>query len=241
MQPDGERVVLLGHVARKRPLSKRLLFVELQTAPIVGTSPASEGAAHAISKVVVKDECGGVGGAADARYALKLGDIVRVHGIAEAPHGTVLATHIDRVAAWREAGGGAQWHYTEDEPAAPPPSEEAPESRGHEAADLAVCRDWLNTTRCERRACPHRHWSADVKAERRAWVAQRRQSRLELATAEVSLPNLGPDPNPGLDPDPYTHDPDPDPDPESLTLALALTAGARPCAGRPDRPPRQAE
>ena len=79
--------VLLGHVARKRPLSKRLLFVELQTAPIVGTS---EGAAHSITKVVVKDECSGVGGAADARYALKLGDIVRVHGINEAP-GTVLA------------------------------------------------------------------------------------------------------------------------------------------------------
>ena len=173
-------VLLVGHVARKRPLSKRLLFVELQTAPIVGTS---EGAAHSITKVVVKDECSGVGGAADARYALKLGDIVRVHGINEAP-GTVLATHIDRVAAWREVGAGAQWRYTEDEPQAPPPSEEAPESRGHEAAELPVCRDWLNTTRCERRACPHRHWSADVKAERRAWVAQRRQSRLELATAQ---------------------------------------------------------
>ena len=110
--------VLLGHVARKRPLSKRLLFVELQTAPIVGTS---EGAAHSITKVVVKDECSGVGGAADARYALKLGDIVRVHGINEAP-GTVLATHIDRVAAWREVGAGAQWRYKEDEPQAPPPS-----------------------------------------------------------------------------------------------------------------------
>ena len=187
MQPADGVVVLLGHVARKRPLSKRLLFVELQTAPILGTSSADEGAAHAITKVVVKDDCGGVGGAADARYALKLGDIVRVHGIVEASHGPVLATHIDRVAAWREAGGGAQWHYTEDEPAAVPPSEEAPpESRGHEAAELTVCRDWLNTTRCERRACPHRHWSADVKAERRAWVAQRRQSRLELATAQVS-------------------------------------------------------
>ena len=61
-------VLLVGHVARKRPLSKRLLFVELQTAPIVGTS---EGAAHSITKVVVKDECSGVGGAVDARYCMR--------------------------------------------------------------------------------------------------------------------------------------------------------------------------
>ena len=201
---------LVGHVSRKRALSKRLLFLELQTQPLheaaaaavaaaIATGAASSGSSSAaqqqqgsVRKVVVKDACEGVGGASIARYALKLGDLVRVRGEEEgdAESGTLHAAHIEVVAAWRDMSDGAQWKSHEEVDAGQPDGAEPAEgaetaaTRGHEPADLPVCRDWLNTTRCERKVCPHRHWSPDLKAERRAWVAQRRQSRLELAAAQ---------------------------------------------------------
>ena len=49
------------------------------TAPLIAAAPASESSSSpAVStKVVVKDECDGIGGAAIARYALKLGDLIQ--------------------------------------------------------------------------------------------------------------------------------------------------------------------
>ena len=169
--------MLTGHVARVRALSRRLLFVDLQLND--GDEPCCT--------VVIKEQCGGTGGAADARHVLKVGDFVCVEATADpgasAPDSaqrlpSFAATSIEVLERWRDVGGGRAW--------APRPPLAAAESEAASAAaptDVKVCHRWLNTGRCARDGCTFRHWSPDVKVERGAYVEERRRSRLELAAA----------------------------------------------------------
>ena len=175
---------LEGTLVRKRPLSKRLVFLsilESDELPIV--------------TVVIKEECGGVGGAAEARSALKLGDRLRVCGAYESAESTrsdekvLRATHVQVTLPWRVVGGGAAWQHNarDSQPSAVPPKPPEQKPPGDpsdaQASDLPVCHSWLNTGRCPRPDCGLRHWSADLKAERVAWVANRRASRMQLAAS----------------------------------------------------------
>eukprot|EP00966_Prymnesium_polylepis_P016939 390722-Prymnesium_polylepis.1 len=78
-------LTIKGHITRKRPLSKRLLFLDLQVADI--------GTAYSHREVIIKEDCGGVGGSATARSVLKVGDLVNVEGEVEAK-GSLLAKSI---------------------------------------------------------------------------------------------------------------------------------------------------
>ena len=77
---SGEMHEVMGIVSRKRAMSKRLVFLDVQTADI-------------IHPVVVKERCEGVGGAAIVRSFLKLGDRIRVQGERE-EDGTLLARRL---------------------------------------------------------------------------------------------------------------------------------------------------
>jgi len=188
-------VTASGTLIRKRALSKRLLFLDLQ----VDTGRLS---------VCVKDACGGVGSAAEARTSLKLGDVLLVTGTPE-PDGAVLARDILITLAWREAGDRAPW------PGPPPSLCEASGSSASgqvaggagtstpstsadgatvaedvspgacDAASLAadICPFFVNTGKCPRPWCELRHTSGDIKAERREWVRARRANREQLAVA----------------------------------------------------------
>ena len=181
---------LVGHLSRKRPLSKRLLFLDVEVTD-AGTS--------CLRAVVVKEECSGVGGAAIARSTLKLGDLVAVQGKVESD-GTLLARHIVIQEAWRDVGGGAAWAPQHDLAEAPAvcaqdgassveltskdgaaASSDLTPQDSRAVAELPVCHAWLNTGRCGRTDCKFRHESADVTAERKKWVAERRERRLQLA------------------------------------------------------------
>ncbi|KAL1495528.1 hypothetical protein AB1Y20_016892 [Prymnesium parvum] len=155
---------LAGRVTRKRALSRRLLFLDVE----------ADGATR---PVVVKEGCGGVGGAAVARSVVKLGDVLRVSGEVQ-PGGSLLATHLAVERAWREEGGGAPWPPPAAvRPLPPPPVAEAA------AKAASVCHAWLNTGQCLRAGCAFRHESAELRAEREAWVAARRERRLLLSAA----------------------------------------------------------
>ena len=169
-----EEVTIRGTLSRKRAMSRRLLFLDVDTAAVT-------------ESVVVKEACAGVGGAADARHQLKLGDIVVVIGRRERAEAdqpaTVRADRIDVASSWKERSGGQQWepavtaYATDDTPQA------AGEPEG--GASQRVCHQWLNSGRCGRPQCPLRHTSTDVKAERAEWVAARLAARRERARAEA--------------------------------------------------------
>ena len=125
---------LEGTLVRKRPLAKRLVFLsilESDELPIV--------------TVVIKEECGGVGGAAEARSALKLGDRLRVCGAYESAESTrsdekvLRATHVQVTLPWRVVGGGAAWQHNarDSQPSAVPPK--PPEQETLLTPRLLIC------------------------------------------------------------------------------------------------------
>lgn len=71
---------VVGHVNRKRAMSKRLLFIDILSG-------------DGLRRVVLQSACEGVGGAANARSVLKLGDLIRVRGEAN-DDGTILARQV---------------------------------------------------------------------------------------------------------------------------------------------------
>ena len=110
-----EEVTIRGTLSRKRAMSRRLLFLDVDTATVT-------------ESVIVKEACAGVGGAADARHQLKLGDMVVVIGRRERAEAdqsdTVRADRIDVASSWKERSGGQQWepavtaYATDDTPRA---------------------------------------------------------------------------------------------------------------------------
>ena len=145
-----EQSTVVGRVSRKRPLSKRLCFFDLQT---------DDG----LASVIVKNECGGVGSAAAARSDVKVGDLLRVTGIRE-PDGGLLATHMAIELAWRESASGVPFGDTVPVPDAVPVATTVPEPDAVAVAvrgpALGICKAWLNTGRCARQVSLRRQASA---------------------------------------------------------------------------------
>lgn len=185
----NDSYIVVGTLVRRKALSSRIVFLDIQM---------EDGS---IAGVCIKGTCGGVGSAAEARSALKVGDVLEVAGQQDGvDRDTILAAHVGVILPWCEAGQGAPFAGPKRLPSGQPtrrvfpfsagsftiasPSEASREDAGSsdEPVLQLICPSFVNTGQCSKWRCGLRHDSANLKEERREWVRARLASRDKLAS-----------------------------------------------------------
>lgn len=197
-------VELVGQVVQRRPLSRRLLFLELMTDAVAADARPSS----SMELCLKADTHGGHLAAEhvlELRNSVRVGDRVRVTGLWEAPRGsdaaadapppattstTLNVTSLTMLLPWREAApdgrsfvppalaaaAKADSPLSTTGPAAPPAAEDAPQP----GPETQPCKQFINTGRCAKGArCRFLH-EAD-SAQRQQWVQSRLRHRQHLA------------------------------------------------------------
>ncbi|DBB09818.1 TPA: hypothetical protein ACH3X3_001437 [Trebouxia sp. C0006] len=184
-----------GRVVNKRPLSRRLVFLELER--------DKEHDLELLLKASTDPEGLSDSQVHSLRDIVKVGDVILATGTLEPGTNTLRVSSIDIIEAWKTnhvgicfvpkllpslhpelvhtVPSGHNMHTDGSYTTVPPNTKHCPELRG---SPRILCKYWVNAGKCLRGdACQYRHVQpAQLPELRKGWVAARRRHKQELSS-----------------------------------------------------------